>query len=45
MIFRSFITMLMFSPVLQAELRDNANSFYLHNVWPGLQEGGVLAKV
>lgn len=33
------------SPVLEAELRHQADGLHLHGIRPGLQEGGVLAGV
>lgn len=41
----SLIKMLVFSLVLQTEPCDNANGLCFHDVWPGLQKGGVLAGI
>lgn len=31
--------------VLETERCDGANSLHLHDIWSGLQKGGVLTRV
>lgn len=40
-----FVTLRMVLLVLEAELGDGTNRLDLHDIWPGLQKGGILSRI